>query len=381
MNILCFDIEDKLILENPSTLSDTVRMAFYQEDPTLFENLDYEDDFAFLEPSLFCYFLCDISKTNKIPLLQSIVGYIPAEKKLAMISLTADRFGMVNLPNLGYIRTEPYNIVPVDLSTLTGLIPDQFVKNSKIRLCLHLTDLLAYAKDVSFHEPVEDTLYKNEDALSVATTFLQKQLPDFWSLIASVTREFVVFSSPNHNSFAGIMHHGTAYFNTENKIQTPVFFVDDIAHQCGHIIFNVITLDTPKYLKVSKDHPLKNYSTNPGEMRGAYGAFHGLFTYTCILHVLDEVLQSQYFTDENLRFEALGRIGFYLHKFYLDLKLMDNPEILTDAGLDFHRQFREGFQEILAKYKKEIQGFDYSNQPYTFQYDRFKESNLLSKNM
>ncbi|MCF0058528.1 hypothetical protein [Dyadobacter sp. CY356] len=298
-----------------------------------------------------------------------------------MISLTADRFGMVNLPNLGYIRTEPYNIVPVDLSTLTGLIPNPFVKNSKIRLCLHPTDLLAYAKDVSFHEPVEDTLYKNENALSVATTFLHKQLPDFWSLITSVTREFVVFSSPNHNSFAGIMHHGTAYFNTENKIQTPVFFIDDISHQCGHIIFNVITLDTPKYLKVPKDHPLKNYSTNPGEMRGAYGAFHGLFTYTCILHVLDEVLQSQYFTNENLRFEVLGRIGFYLHKFYLDLKLMDNPEILTDAGLDFHRQFSEGFQEIFARYKKEIQGFDYSNQPYTFQYDRFMESNLLSKNM
>ncbi|SEJ08835.1 hypothetical protein SAMN04487995_3157 [Dyadobacter koreensis] len=370
-----------LIFCNQISLSDTIRMAFYQENPSLFEILDYEDDFTFLEPSLFCYFLSDISKTNIIPLLQSVVGYIPDEKRLAMISLTADRFGMVNLPNLGYIRTEPYNIVPVDLITLTGWIPDQFVENSKIRLCLHPTDLLAYAKDVSFHEPVEDTLYKNEDALSVATTFLQKQLPNFWSLIASVTREFVVFSSPYHNSFAGIMHHGTAYFNTENKIQTPVFFIDDIAHQCGHIIFNIITLDTPKYLKVPKDHPLRNYSTNPGEMRGAYGAFHGLFTYTCILHALDEVLQSQYFTNENLRFEVLGRIGFYLHKFYLDLKLMDNPEILTDAGLDFHRQFSEGFQEILARYKKEIQGFDYSNQPYTFQYDRFRESNLLSKNM
>lgn len=364
-----------------TSISDIIRMAFFQEDSALFDLLDYEDDFTFLEPSLFCHFLSDISKTNKIPLLQSVVGYIPAKKRLAMISLTADRFGMINLPNLGYIRTEPYNIVPVDLITLTGLIPDQFVKNSNIRLCLHPTDLLAYAKDVSFHEPVEDTLYKNEDALSVATTFLQKQLPDFWSLITSVTREFVVFSSPNHNSFAGIMHHGTAYFNTENRIQTPVFFIDDIAHQCGHIIFNVITLDTPKYLKVPKDHPLKNYSTNPGEMRGAYGAFHGLFTYTCILHALDEVLQSQCFTDEKLRFEALGRIGFYLHKFYLDLKLMNNPEILTDAGLDFHRQFNEGFQEILARYKKEIQGFDYSNQSYTFQYDRFKESNLLSKNM
>lgn len=223
MNILP-DLKVTNLQATNGALTDTIRTAFYHENPSLFELLNYEDDFTFLEPSLFCYFLSDISKTDIIPLLQSVVGYIPDEKRLAMISLTADRFGMINLPNLGYIRTEPYNIVPVDLITLTGLIPDQFVKNSKIRLCLHPTDLLAYAKDVSFHEPVEDTLYKNEDALSVATTFLQKQLPNFWSLIASVTREFVVFSSPNHNSFAGIMHHGTAYFNTENKIQTPVFF-------------------------------------------------------------------------------------------------------------------------------------------------------------
>lgn len=174
------------------------------------------------------------------------------------------------------------------------------------------------------------------------------------------------------------MHHGTAYFNTENKLQTPVFFIDDIAHQCGHIVFNVLTLDTPKYLKVPKDHPLKNYSTNPGEMRGAYGAFHGLFTYTCILNALDHVLQSQYFTDENLRFEALGRIGFYLSKFYLDLKLMNNPEILTEDGLDSHRQFQEGFELIANQYGKEVRKFDYNNQLYTFQYDLFLEVNAIS---
>ena len=266
-------LTDDLIFCNQISLSDTIRMAFYQENPSLFEILDYEDDFTFLEPSLFCYFLSDMSKMHKVPLLQSLIGYIPTERRLSMMSLTADRFGMVNLPNLGYIRTDSHNIILVDLNILPGLIPNQFVENSKIRMCLHPTDLLAHAGNISFHEPVEQTLARNENALFTATTFLQKQLTDFWSLIASVTREFVVFSSPNHNSFAGIMHHGTAYLNTENKIQTPIFFLDDIAHQCGHIIFNVLTLDTAKYLKVPKDHPLKNYATNPGEMRGAYGAF------------------------------------------------------------------------------------------------------------
>ncbi|TDE12750.1 hypothetical protein [Dyadobacter psychrotolerans] len=358
-------------------LSDTIRMAFHKEDPKLFEQLDFEDDFTFLDPSLFCYFLSDISKTNKIPLLQSVVGYIPVEKRLAIISLSADRFGMINLPNLGYLRTEPNQTISIDVTNLSEqFIPNRFIENSQIRLCLHPTDLLGNQDNIQFHESIEITLNKNEESLFLATDFFQKELSDFWTIIKTVTREFVVFSSPNHNSFAGIMHHGTAYFNTENKVQTPVFFIDDIAHQCGHIIFNVLTLDTPKYLKVPKDHPLKKYSSNPGEMRGAYGAFHGLFTYTCILHALHHVFQSQHFS-EIMRYEALGRIGFYMNKFYLDLKLMNNPEILTEEGLDFHRQFAEGFETMTERYGKEISQFDYRNQPYTFQYDLFQKLNPI----
>lgn len=183
IKILYHDVDMRQLINGKASLSDSIRMAFYQENPTLFEQLDYEDDFTFLEPSLFCYFLSDISKTDKIPLLQSIVGYISAEKRLATLSLTADRFGMINLPNLGYIRADPYTIVSVDLNILTGLIPNQFVNDSKIRLCLHPTDLLANARDVSFHEPVEQTLTKNKDALSEATTFIQNYIPDFWNLI------------------------------------------------------------------------------------------------------------------------------------------------------------------------------------------------------
>jgi len=148
--IIHFFLNETSLSYQKATLSDTIRRAFYQENPSLFENLNYEDDFAFLEPSLFYHFLSDINKTDRIPLFQSVVGYIPFEKRLAMMSLTADRFGMVNLPNLGYIRTDPYAIVPVDLNTLTGLIPNQFVENSKIRLCLHPTDLLAYDRMLAF---------------------------------------------------------------------------------------------------------------------------------------------------------------------------------------------------------------------------------------
>ena len=361
-----------------ASLSDTIRRAFYQEDSNLFEQLNYEDDFMFLEPTLFYKFLSGVKNENPLTLMQSILGYTSGKKLLSTVSVTANNFGIINLPNLGYIRAKSNQTISINLNKLNEqFIPNRFIKHSQIRLCLHPTDLLGNQDNIQFHESIEISLHKNEESLFLATNFFQKELSDFWTLIKTVTREFVVFSSPNHNSFAGIMHHGTAYFNTENKLQTPVFFVDDIAHQCGHIIFNVLTLDTPKYLKVPKDHPLKNYSSNPGEMRGAYGAFHGLFTYTCILNALHKVIQSQHFS-EILYHEAMGRIGFYMNKFYSDLKLMKNPEILTDLGLDFHRQFAEGFETMTERYGKEISQFDYRNQPYTFQYDLFQKLNPIS---
>ena len=56
---------------------------------------------------------------------------------------------------------------------------------------------------------------------------------------------------------------------------------------------------------------------------------------------------------------------------------MKNPKILTDLGLDFHCQFAEGFQAMMEQYGKEISKFNYSNQPYTFQYDLFQKLNPI----
>ncbi len=382
MKILQFHINREQLAQNQISLADTIRMAIYQENEQLFDLLDYENDTLFLEPNCFCYFLSDIGSENKISLEQTLLGYIIEEKRPSEVTLKADLFGLVNLPNLGYIRANPYEVFTLSDEEITQkLIPNQFVKNSTIRLCLHPTDHLSYQDGVIFDEPIEQSLTKHQSQLVEATIFFQNNLPDFWKLIEDFTREFVVFSSPNHNSFAGIMQQGTAYFNIENTQKSAVFFIDDIAHQCGHIIFNVLTLETNKFLKVSKDHPLNGFSPNPQESRGVYGAFHGLFTYTTILHSLNKVIKSGNLFDEIQCHEALGRMGFYMNKFYSDLKLMNNSEILTDEGLAYHKQFLEGFNTIFQEYGKELTSFDYSNQPYTFQYNLFQILNPVKKSV
>ncbi len=374
MKILSFDLDTELLSNNLLNLSDVIRGAIYQANSALIDKLNYGNDFIFLEPALFCYFLSDIDKNNLTQLNHCLLGYIQEADCPDEMTLKADLFGYVNLPNLGYLRAQPFEAFTIETTKIANkLIPNSFLSDSSIRLCFHPTDHLAHAKGITFHESPEQTLKTNQAALEHATSFFQNQLPEFWRAIETVTREFVLFNSPpEHHSFAGIMHHGTAYFNTEGKQQSSVFFIEDIAHQCGHILFNVLTLQTADFLRVPKNTPLKNFVPNDWETRDVYGAFHGLFTYTTILHALDAVVRFGKAEDKT---EALGRMGFYLLKFRIDLQNLDNPALFTELGMDYYRQFLRGYQTVQDQYAEVLTGLSYSNQPYTYQHDHFLATN------
>jgi hypothetical protein len=364
-------------IQNQQTwLADIVKKALYEKDTTIFEKIEFDNDTIFLEPSLFCYFLSPLDTSKKISFTQSLYGYTSEANRPPSLNVKSDLFGLINLPNLGYVKTEPLQEISISsLDLNTRLIQNEFVTNSQIRICKHPTDELGLIDNIRFDQSIETTLCRNKMQLLQACLYMQSHLPEFWTLIEMVTREFVLFASPNHNSFAGISHHGTAYFNTEGKEQTVAFFIDDISHQCGHIIFNSLTLDTDTYLRVEKEHLLNNFISNKNDHRSVYGAFHGLFTYTCILYSLDQLLDRD--GSKLIQHESLGRLGFYLNKFKLDLKNMNNPKILTDEGMRFHVQFNQSYQYMLDKYHKQVSSFNYSNQPYTFQYDLFKNTNSL----
>jgi hypothetical protein len=376
MKLIEYKCDTSRIHLNQGTLADTIKQALWFENEKLIDLIDFNNDYIFLEPSVLSYFLSQIEKSKKISLPQSLFGYIDSRKEIPHLKLKADLFGFANIPNLGYVKMNPFEERDLESNQIySSVVKNNFVTQSSIRLCLHPTDQLALIKDITFDESPTESLERNNLALSDACRFMQNFASSFWELIKLVTREFVVFSSPNQNSFASISHHGTAYFNTENKNQTAVFFVDDISHQCGHVIFNALTLDTDRYLKVAKDYPLSEFIENKNDKRGVYSAFHGLFTYTCILYSLDKLIESNW--DTILKNEAIGRLGFYMIKFGFDLSSIGSPTILTDEGMRLHKQFEESYNCILEKYEVQISKFDYSNQPYTFQYDLFRSANSI----
>ncbi len=61
----------------------------------------------------------------------------------------------------------------------------------------------------------------------------------------------------------------------------------------------------------------------------------------------------------------------------MDLINMNNPKILTEEGMSFYKQFQESYNYIFGRYREQIISFDFSNQPYTFQYDLFKKANPI----
>ena len=208
-----------------------------------------------------------------------------------------------------------------------------------------------------------------------ALNVIQKITPDYYDLIKLTTREFVLFNSPNMESFAAMHHFGTAFLNSYNTTPSVVSMIEDIAHQCGHTLFYTLTHDAERHLKVPKHAPIKNFTGRDYDPRDVFGAFHGNFTFTTMFHCFDKLMESNTLKGED-ELELKARMGFALPRYGLGVQdFKETDEILTKEGKVFYQYFVESFEYIKNKYLNEVSGFDYSNQPYSFSFEKFKEIN------
>jgi len=385
MKLLEFIVEEDLLVANQAELSDTVRLLLYQKNPELLEKLDYDDDASFLDPGLFYYFLADEGPKKAPALAQTLYGYLPLAHRPTRQPVQADETGLIYLPQVGYFRTAPnaqaelaWNAATHTLTLLeaTGAPsprlaqPEFHLPGSTIRLAQHNTDLLTHYLDAQLPEPVQASTARNQAALLNTAALLQQHLPDFWRVLGLVAREVVLFNSARQLSMATISYHGTAFLNVGAGPNSPAFFLDDLAHQGGHVIFNALTLQTDDFLNVSKHTPLNQYTHARHDERTVYGAFHGLFTYTSILHCLDYCLHHELLAAD-YRAEALARLGFYTRKFRQDITSFPAQAVFTAAGLRYWDMFISGLAGIEQRYQRYLATADYRNQPYLFNYALF----------
>jgi hypothetical protein len=319
-----------VIARSQRRLADIQRLLIYKTSPSLFDRLDFEDDRVFLDPLLFAWFT-DSTRSEPPTALLNPSG-----------------------------RPESLGIPGTAIEVLTDRHPllDRF-----------------FVDDEGNPQEIEvaETTRVHYRHLTRAFALLHRYCPEFREEVAFVTRYIMLYRGKLPNSFATLSAHGAVFFNiTEDHDE--VFFLDDIAHQCGHVLFNAFTLEKERFLARDPMTPLTALGGPPGETRTLYSAFHGLFTYTCIGPVLSTCLERQAFDDRQAH-EALGRLGFILRKFRIDLALLNQRSVFTPRGWRCYRIFAAVYRDLQMRYGPLVDPLDYANQPYVFNYRRFAERN------
>jgi len=385
MKLLDIIIDEQLLRDNKQRLADLNKSSLYDRDAHIFDKIDFDNDEFFFDPSLF-FCLLDTSGGKKLSVDQVCLGCRLAADKPVDLPVFFDGSGIAHLPGLGEFFDEELcgqvvwaSIVPKErLLSVNGRtlapLPGNVHAATKILFPVYLPEILSLGNK-TLREPPRETQAGACDELAEAVGFLSRHCPEFFSLIELVTKEVIVFNSPDQNSFAAITCHGAAFLNTENKKQDILFFIDDLAHQCGHIIFNTLTLQTEEYLTLPKNIRLADVIPTPGH-RTLYGALHGLFTYSCILHSLSAYFNRIGSASSKVRLSVLGRIGFYLIKFMVDLDCFYKIQhVFTEKGQELFQQFLKSYYSVHAQFSQYTDRFSYANQPYTFDESLFLELN------
>jgi HEXXH motif-containing protein len=205
-----------------------------------------------------------------------------------------------------------------------------------------------------------------------ALELIRANCPAYYAELARVTRQVVVFSHTDVNSFASINVHGTAFFNAGPE-HDHVFFMDELVHQCGHVIFNALTVRRKDFLAIDPTTSLRAFAPREQDARTVYDALHGLYTehvMSSCMRTLDEagVLSGRQ------AHELFGRLSFITRKYRVDLRNLSADGMFTELGAVLYTYFQKAYDALVSE-RPELLATDMSGQPYNFSYELFAQHN------
>lgn len=155
---------------------------------------------------------------------------------------------------------------------------------------------------------ITDITQKHRDNLSLAWNILRSHVSYHYDIITMVTNKVIIFNVDTYlrNSFATLSAQGIAFFNAYQETYNEVFFVDDIAHQTGHVVFNALIYDVEKFLLVIPETIIENVivDNNIVETRDIHVIYHALYTYYTTFICLDACWQKKKVSKEILQYKG-----------------------------------------------------------------------------
>jgi len=381
------DLQEQRVIQGQRVLSDTTRALVIRRDPELYDVLAEAGGDAFLEPMLFAYFS---AAEPRVDLPQIVLGYVAEDQRPDALPVDTDEHGCVTLPRIGYFLTEAPSRkltlrlggAPEKARLFDGEeeIPSRFepcvkLGDTGIELCLHSNPLY----DAVLHDgarggvraPFEADPRRYAGKLTRALSLIQQVSPRYYRELTRTVRQIALFRSSDLNSCAGVAMHGVALLNLALG-DTEAFFVDDISHQGGHVVFNAFTARRRDFLAIDPDTPMTEV-TGHKDVRSLYTVFHGVYTEIMMIETLRAVGESKLF-DQALDEEALGRLSCIFQKSRVDRKNLDREGIFTPLGKDVFEHFKDSTDNV-ARERPDLARYDMTGQPYNFDLTVFRAKN------
>lgn len=373
-------------------LSNTLRALTYRADPDLFEVLDETDGAVFLEPLLFAHF---VVKQPRITLPQLVLGYVDASLYPEAMEVRSDASGTIYLPRIGYFCTEApdrtlvlrWDPDPRHATLLDDDVPVGFrfeaiprIPGTNIEIGRHGSPLLAdLAAESSPHgadfRVVDERSHGWVDHLARALEIIRTEWPAYHRHIEATVRQVVLFQSEGLNSFATVSAHGIAFLNVSAR-DDEVFFVDDLLHQCGHVMFHAATARRKEYVAVDPETPIGSFHDHPDDDRSVYVVLHGVFTEFAMVHGLRLCDERAVFSGRKAH-ELRGRLAFIAQKTAIDLRNLAPPSLLTPTGRALYDTFLAEFERLRRERPELLAGYTMAGQPYNFSYELFARANPM----
>ena len=374
-------IMTKLLNSNQAEIINAIKLLIYKENQTLLEKVDFDDDDVFLEPLLFAYFNSRNENLFSTAMLKEIMQGYFIKKEEIEINYSFNINGIGYIPKLGYfIKGEK---IPFE-SNIT-------VRDTNIEILKYPLSLLQNIFRISSTNLINedeiiidsDLFEKNILPLTNAFQFIKESSVEHFKLITQCCKKCVLFKTnpENINSFATIYAHGIAFFNVYQDDYDEVFFVDDIAHQTGHIILNTLFHNRKIIFNTDENQNIGKILKKK-DRRSIYVLLHAFYTYYTTMMCLDTCLENNLFNEKQKK-EAIARVGFYLEKISRDFQNFEKVNIhffgienvLTESGIQIYSMIEAKYHEVFEKWNSVTKHFDYSNQTYNFTFKNFAEIN------
>lgn len=395
------------------TILESMKTLIYGYDETLIETIGFENDFVYGEPLLYGFFALD---SSTITMDQILFGYLDKDKRKTEITVYSDEFGVVYLPQIGY-----FHLKEKDQHLTLKITNEKYAFFNGFDQLDHQFEELVYLKSAPTVEVIihsnplvknilekwgkieEETVARGNnlpiyrehlennyndflktintkgnllyEKLDDAFSILKAHTPDEFDRIVQTTRKVICYDNPFIRGFASKMMQGAVFISVDDN-SDKVFFLDELVHQSSHGVFNLMTLPIDEYLKIDPGTPLRDLSStiSQKEERSIYDAYHGLYTITSVIYALLPVYRNHKFNWEQT-YNLLGRISMHGIMIRTGIHQINKEEVLTEDGIEIFDFLFEESDELIAANPDIFDKFDFSNQPYTYSFEKFKELN------